>query len=743
MKWTICHASPGRLRVRPATGTLSMVEADFVESHFARLPFVHRVAANDRTASVTIHYAGDEAAVREALAAFTFPTADDAGVIPAAVEAVDGEDGVPRALTAEESQALLFAAPAETMPTAPSQSRLMNHQLEERLFWHVAKRVFGSLFVPARIRAVIRTIRAIPYIWKGLKALARGRFSVDLLDATTIAISLIRGDFRTAGSIMFLLGLSEILEDWTHKKTVSDLAESMSLHVDNAWVRVTDPATGVTSEVLMAVSDIREGDLVILRTATTIPLDGIVVSGEASVNQASMTGESLPVVKVEGAPVYAGTVVEEGQCIIRVTSASGACRYDRILRMIDESEKLKSDTENRAVALANKLVPYSFLATGLTYLFTRNITRALSVMMVDYSCAMKLAMPISVMSAMNECARQHIVVKGGKFLENVSKAKTLVFDKTGTITHSTPTVSAVVPFDGNDETDMLRLAACLEEHFPHSLATAVVREAARRGIVHEEEHAKVEYIVAHGIVSSIEGKRVVLGSYHFVFEDEGCVIPRGEKRRFDSLKGTDSQLYMAIGGRLAAVICIADPIRTEAGAVINRLHELGFERIVMMTGDSYRTAEAVAAEVGVDEFFAEVLPEDKAAFVKREREAGRGVVMVGDGINDSPALSEADCGIAVSDGASIAREIADITIAEDSLWPLVKLRMVSSGLMDRIGRNYRFIMGFNSALILLGMFGVLQPTVSSYLHNGSTLAICMNAMTACVGDEVLANVGEA
>ena len=544
-----------------------------------------------------------------------------------------------------------------------------------------------------------------------------------MLDALSIGVSIVRNDYSTAASVMFLLRLGELLEEWTRKKSLGDLARCMSLNVDRVWLKRSD------TEVLVPITQVKAGDTICVHTGNVIPLDGRVLSGEACVNQASLTGESLAVRKAEGACVYAGTVVEEGECVILVEQQSGSGRYDQIVSMIGESEKLKSSTENRALALADRLVPYSLAGTALTYLLTRNATRAISILMVDFSCALKLPMPLAVLSAMRECGSYHITVKGGKYLEAMAKADTIVFDKTGTLTHATPTVARVVPFGGRDERSVLCVAACLEEHYPHSMANAVVKEALRRGISHEEMHSEVEYVVAHGIASRIDGEKVVIGSYHFVFEDEGCVIPAGEQERFDALPPEYSHLYLAMGGTLAGVICVADPLREEASAVLNSLRKLGISKAVMMTGDNERTAAVIAKEVGVDKYFAEVLPEDKARFVEQEKAAGRTVVMIGDGINDSPALSAADVGIAISDGAAIAREIADITIAADDLFELVLLKMTANGLLKRTDGNYRFVLGFNGTLIVLGAAGILPPATSALLHNLSTLGISIRSMT--------------
>ena len=563
----------------------------------------------------------------------------------------------------------------------------------------------------------------IPFVRRGLHCLLRRRIKVELLDALSISISACRRDFGTAGMVMFLLEVGELLEEWTRKKSVADLARCMSLNVDRVWLRTAQ------GEVLVPVSQIQPGDAVVVRAGGIIPVDGLVLEGEVTVNQASLTGESIPVPKRPGGAVYAGTVVEEGECVLEVKQASGQSRYDQIVHMIEQSEQMKSEAESKAANLADKLVPYTFAGSLMSFALTRNVARALSVLMVDFSCALKLAMPLAVLSAMREAGRAHITVKGGKFLEAVAAADTIVFDKTGTLTHACPRVAQVVSFGGKEESEMLRLAACLEEHFPHSMANAVVEEAKRRGLRHEEYHSKVEYLVAHGIASTVDEERVLIGSAHFVFEDEGCVIPEGEQERFDALPPEYSHLYLAVGGQLAAVICISDPLREEAKEVLSTLRALGVTSTVMLTGDSYRTAAAIAAQVGVDDFRAGVLPADKAEYVARLRREGHTVLMVGDGINDSPALSEADAGIAISDGAAIAREIADITIAADSLWELVELRRIAMALMARIHSNYRFVIGFNGALIALGVAGVLPPATSATLHNLSTLGVSLRSMS--------------
>ena len=693
MKCNILHESPNRLRVHLHCTRMSLHEADLLEYYLRSVDGVTEVTVYDRTQDAVVRYTGQRSAVIGALASFSF-------------------------------------AKAETMELVPEHtSRALNREFEDKLAMTVMRRIFSKLFLPAPITTAMALYRSVKYIREGLTALWHGKLSVAVLDATAVTVSMVRGDFSTAGSVMFMLRLGEILEEWTHKKSVADLARAMSLNVDKVWLQRGD------TEVLVPIGDVQLGDRMLVRTGNLIPLDGQVVSGEAMVNQASITGESMPVVKHPGSPVYAGTVAEEGQCVVEVQKVQGSGRYDRVVRMIEESEKLKSTTEDKAARLADRLVPYTLGGTVLTYLLTRNVTKMLAVLMVDFSCALKLAIPIAVLSAMRESSGYHISVKGGRFLEAVAKADTIVFDKTGTLTYATPTVAAVIPFGGHDEAEMLRLAACLEEHYPHSMANAVVAEAKRHGLTHEEYHSQVQYVVAHGISSMVEGKKVIIGSAHFVFEDEGCRIPEGEQPKFDALPAAYSQLYLCIDGTLAAVICIHDPLRREAREAVRALHESGFANVVMMTGDNRRTAEAVAAEVGVDAVYAEVLPEDKAAFIRQEKEKGHTVIMVGDGVNDSPALSEADAGIAISTGAAIAREIADITVASEDLFALVTLRRLGEALMERIYGSYRFIVGFNLTLIALGVAGVLPPTTSALLHNGSTLGISLRNMTDLLDDE--------
>ena len=687
MKCKILHESAGRMRVHLACRRMTLRQADVLEYYLRNVDGVSEVAVYDRTQDAVIAYRADRAALIRALAAFSFDKAEAMDLVP------------------------------------DHTSRALNREFEDKLSWTVIRRVISKLFFPLPVTTALAVYHSVKYIREGLTALLHGKLSVAVLDATAVTVSMVRGDFPTASSVMFMLRLGEILEDWTHKKSVADLAGAMSLNVDHVWLK-----TGET-EVLVPISDVKAGDRIVVRTGNLIPLDGKVVSGEAMVNQASMTGESMPVPKREGSLVYAGTVAEEGECVICVEKELGGGRYDRIVRMIEESEKLKSTAEDKASRLADRLVPYTLGGTILTYLITRNVTKMLSVLMVDFSCALKLSMPIAVLSAMRESSSHHISVKGGRFLEAVAQANTVVFDKTGTLTYATPTVAKIVTFGGNEESEMLRLAACLEEHYPHSMANAVVEEARARGLTHEEYHSEVQYIVAHGISSMVDEKKVLIGSAHFVFEDEGCRIPAGEQAKFDTLPAEYSHLYLCIAGELAAVICVHDPLRREAKAAVQALHALGIDKIVMMTGDNRRPAESVAAEVGVDEVHAEVLPEDKAAFIRSEKAAGRTVIMIGDGVNDSPALSEADAGIAISTGAAIAREIADITVASEDLFALVTLRRLSEALIDRIHRNYRFIVSFNFSLIVLGVLGILPPTTSALLHNMSTLGISLKSMT--------------
>ena len=686
MNATILHESRGRIRFRLRQKQMTLAQADLLEAWIQGKSWCRQVTVHERTCCVILYYDGSRQAVLDDILRFSWREAEQTISLPA------------------------------------HSSRALNREFEEKLVGKVLCKAACTLFLPSPLRIARILWHMIPFVRRGLHCLLRRRVKVELLDALSISISACRRDFGTAGMVMFLLEIGELLEEWTRKKSVADLARCMSLNVDRVWLRTAQ------GEVLVPVSQVQPGDAVVVRAGGIIPVDGLVLEGEVTVNQASLTGESIPVPKRPGGAVYAGTVVEEGECVLEVKQASGQSRYDQIVHMIEQSEQMKSEAESRAANLADKLVPYTFAGSLLSFVLTRNVTRALSVLMVDFSCALKLAMPLAVLSAMREAGRAHITVKGGKFLEVAAAADTIVFDKTGTLTHACPQVTQVVPFGGKEETEMLRLAACLEEHFPHSMANAVVEEAKRRGLRHEEYHSKVEYLVAHGIASTVNGERVLIGSAHFVFEDEGCVIPEGEQERFDALPPEYSHLYLAIGGQLAAVICISDPLREEAKEVLSALRALGITSTVMLTGDSYRTAAAIAAQVGVDDFRAGVLPADKAEYVARLRREGHTVLMVGDGINDSPALSEADTGIAISDGAAIAREIADITIAADNLWELVELRRIAMALMARIHSNYRFVIGFNGTLIALGVAGVLPPATSATLHNLSTLGVSLRSM---------------
>ena len=687
MNATILHESRGRIRFRLRQKQMTLAQADLLEAWIQGKSWCRQVTVHERTCCVILYYDGTRQAVLNEIRHFSWQEAEQTTALPA------------------------------------HSSRALNREFEEKLVAKVVCKAACTLFLPPPLRLARILWHMVPFVRRGLGCLLRRRVKVELLDALSISISAFRGDFDTAGTVMFLLEVGELLEEWTRKKSVADLARCMSLNVDRVWLRTAQ------GEVLVPVSQIQPGDAVVVRAGGIIPVDGLVLEGEVTVNQASLTGESIPVPKRPGGAVYAGTVVEEGECVLEVKQASGQSRYDQIVHMIEQSEQMKSEAESKAANLADKLVPYTFAGSLLSFALTRNVTRALSVLMVDFSCALKLAMPLAVLSAMREAGRAHITVKGGKFLEAVAAADTIVFDKTGTLTHACPRVAQVVSFGTKEEAEMLRLAACLEEHFPHSMANAVVEEAKRRGLRHDEYHSKVEYLVAHGIASTVDGERVLIGSAHFVFEDEGCVIPEGEQERFDALPPEYSHLYLAVGGQLAAVICISDPLREEAKEVISALRALGITSTVMLTGDSYRTAAAIAAQVGVDDFRAGVLPADKAEYVARLRREGHTVLMVGDGINDSPALSEADAGIAISDGAAIAREIADITIAADSLWELVELRRIAMALMARIHSNYRFVIGFNGTLIALGVAGVLPPATSATLHNLSTLGVSLRSMS--------------
>ena len=688
MRFRIMHEIKGRMRIHVSQKRMSYEEADTLQYYLERQDNILSAKVYERNQDVAICYQGSRDQVVALLQRFQYEKVQ----VPDTVLANSG--------------------------------RKMNREYWDKLVGSIVRRMASKCFLPYSVRAVITTVKSVKYIWKGIATLAKGKIEVPVLDGTAIAVSILRGDTRTASSVMFLLGIGEILEDWTHKKSVGDLARSMSLNVSKVWLIAGEE----NREVLVDANTITAGDRIVVHMGNVIPFDGMVVAGEGAVNQSSLTGEGLPVMKSQGGFVYAGTVLEEGEITVEVKEVSGSTKYEKIVTMIEESEKLKSSVEGKAAHVADKLVPYTLLGTGLTYLFTRNATKALAVLMVDFSCALKLAIPISVLSAIREANSYHITVKGGKFLEKVAQADTIVFDKTGTLTKAQPTVVDVVSFNGEDPDELLRTAACLEEHFPHSMAKAVVMAAQNKGLTHEEKHSKVEYIVAHGISSTVDGSRVVIGSHHFVFEDEQCSIPFGMQERFNNLRNDCSHLYLAINGQLAAVICIEDPLREEAAVVIGQLRAAGLSKIVMMTGDSDRTARTIAAKVGVDEYYSEVLPEDKASFVEKEKAQGRSVIMIGDGINDSPALSAADVGVAISDGAEIAREIADITVGADDLSELVKLKAISDGLMKRIHGNYRKIVGISSGLLALGVLGLIPPTTSALLHNTSTLVISLESM---------------
>ena len=675
------------MRVHVCNVRMTLHRADVLEAYLNHHDSIEKATVYERTGDVVLYYRGRRADAVQALSRYKF----DQPELDALVTTAD--------------------------------SRKLNQEYQEKMCDLVAGHFFRKLFLPAPIRAAYTVWRSIAFVWKGVRCLLRRRLEVEVLDALSIGVSVLRGDFSTAGSVMFLLNLGSLLEEWTRKKSLDDLARSMALNVDKVWVRSQG------TEVLLPLTKVQPGDEIVVRSGNMVPLDGTVIEGEAMVNQAALTGESMPVRKAKGATVYAGTVVEEGECVFLAKVAGGANRYDKIVAMIEESEKLKSSTENRALELADKLVPWCLAGTVVTYALTRNVTRAISILMVDFSCALKLSMPLAVLSAMRECGTAHITVKGGKYLDALAKADTIVFDKTGTLTRATPQVVDIIPFSNSEKDDVLRLAACLEEHFPHSMANAVVRAAREQGLAHEEMHSEVEYIVAHGIASRVGGERVVIGSYHFVFEDEHCIVPADEQEKFDQMPAEYSHLYMAASGQLVGVICIADPLRPEAASVLRQLHKLGIRNTVMMTGDSYRTAEAIARQVGVDQFFAEVLPEDKANFVQKAKAEGHTVVMIGDGINDSPALSAADIGIAINSGAAIAREIADVTIKADSLEELVTLKTIANALQHRVSSNYRFVLSFNSTLIALGALGILQPAASAMLHNLSTIGISLRSMT--------------
>lgn len=691
MRFIIKHEIRGRIRVHAVQKRMTPAQADTLQYFLCTLDGVTSAKVQERTGDAVICYSGEREGLLRSLKEFQYQKTE----VPEVYQQNSG--------------------------------RRLNREYRDKLVNRVILHFGTKLFLPYPLRACITTLKSVKYLWKGICTLAKGKIEVPVLDATAIGVSVLRNDIGTASSVMFLLGIGEILEEWTHKKSVDDLARSMSLNISKVWL------VNGEQEVLVPVSAIKESDHVRVHMGNVIPFDGVVAFGEAMVNQASLTGESMPVRRCAGGVVYAGTVVEEGEVTICVKKANGSSKFEKIVTMIEESEKLKSSVESKAEHLADRLVPYTLLGTGLTYLLTGNATKALSVLMVDFSCALKLAMPISVLSAIREASGCKITVKGGKYLEAMAEADTIVFDKTGTLTKAQPTVVDVVSFDGQEPDELLRIAACLEEHFPHSMAKAVVNAAKEKGLVHEELHSRVEYIVAHGISSMLDGKKVVIGSYHFVFEDEECRIPEGMEARYEALPEEYSHLYMAIEQKLAAVICIEDPLREEAADVIKALKKAGICKVVMMTGDSERTARAIAERIGVDEYYSEVLPEDKARFIEKEKSAGRKVIMVGDGINDSPALSASSVGIAISDGAEIAREIADVTVEADDLYGLVNLKAISDGLMRRIHRNYRTIVGFNAGLILLGVGGILPPTASALLHNTSTLWISLKSMKNVAG----------
>lgn len=686
MKFIVKHEINGRLRIHVVQKRMTYTEADTLSWFLSNQKNVTDVKVYERTADAVICYVGTREEVLNLLKEFSYENTK----LPEHVAAGSGRE--------------------------------LNAVYQEKLVMKTVLHYGSKLFLPMPVRAVITSVKSVKYIWHGIRCLMHGKIEVPVLDATAISVSVFRRDYATAGSVMFLLGIGEIIEEWTHKKSVGDLARSMSLNVNKVWLKRNE------QEILVKSSDIEPGDHVVIRMGNVIPFDGEVVTGEGMVNQASLTGESLPVRRCVGQSVFAGTVLEEGEIEVLVKAVSGSTRFEKIVTMIEDSEKLKSSVEGKAEHLADRLVPYTLLGTGAVWLLTRNITKTLSVLMVDFSCALKLAMPITVLSAIREAGENNITVKGGKFLEAVADADTIVFDKTGTLTKATPTVKEIVPFSDYSENDLLCIAACLEEHFPHSMAKAVVDAAKERHLSHEEMHSKVEYVVAHGISSSIDNRKVLIGSSHFIFEDEGCTIPSEYQERYDSLKPEYSHLYLAIEKQLVAVICIEDPLREEAVEMVRDLKKAGIRKVVMMTGDSERTAAAIAKRVGVDEYYAEVLPEDKANFVEKEKSEGRKVIMIGDGINDSPALSAADAGIAISDGAEIAREIADITIAADDLREVVTLKLLANAMMKRIHMNYRNIVGINSGLILLGVTGIVQPTVSALLHNASTLMISLGSM---------------
>lgn len=693
MKFQIKHEIKGRIRIHVIQKRMTFAQADTLQYYLTGYDFIQNVKIQERTCDATIRFQGDREDVIHALRRFSYERIE----VP--------EDFI------------------------KNSGREMNHFYWDKLMDQVILHYGTQIFLPISVRAGIATVKSVKYIWEGLCTLARGRIEVPVLDGTAVGVSVFRGDYATASSVMFLLGIGEILEEWTHKKSVGDLARSMSLNISKVWV-LRDGR-----EELKEVTSVQTGDQVVIHMGNVIPFDGDVVGGEAMVNQASLTGESNPVRKAEGGYAYAGTVVEEGEITIRAREVNGSSKYEKIMTMIEESEKLKSSLEGKAAHLADRLVPYTFAGTGLVWLLTRNATKALSVLMVDFSCALKLAMPLTVLSAIREASTYDITVKGGKFLEAMAEADTIVFDKTGTLTKAQPTVVDAISFNGQSSDELLRIAACLEEHFPHSMAKAVVNKAIERNLVHEELHSKVEYIVAHGIYSTLEGRKIIIGSHHFVFEDENAKVPEDKKQLFEELPEQYSHLYMAIDGLLAAVICIEDPLRKEAPEVIRRLKKYGISKVVMMTGDSDRIASTIADKVGVDEYYSEVLPEDKAKFVENEKNAGRKVIMIGDGINDSPALSEANVGIAISDGAEIAREIADVTISADNLYEIATLKQLSDAMVRRINTNYRLIVGINTGLIVLGIAGVFQPTMSALFHNTSTILISLKSMNNLLDQE--------
>jgi len=694
MRFRIEHETPGRLRLRADVRKMTPGEADLIDGWLRKQPGVETVTVHERTCGVTVTYGGDRAALLRALSGFSYADAE------------------------------------KCLGEQPATVRMMNREYKEKLVSLVIRHYAKKLFLPMPVRSAITVIETAPRIFGAVRTLLGGKLTVDVLDGAAIAASILTGDAATAGSVHFLLRVGDTLDEWTHKKSVADLARSMALQVDKVW-----KISGDGSQRIVPLSVVLPGDRVVIHTGHVLPFDGILEQGDAMLNQASLTGESVPVAKRPGAAVYAGSVVEEGNCVVRVTGSAGENRYDRIVRMIEESERLKSGAETRATGLADRLVPWCLGGSLLTYLLTRNVTRAVSVLMVDFSCALKLSMPLSVLSAMREAGRHRITVKGGKYMERISRADTVIFDKTGTLTNACPAVTEVVPFRGQDPDEMLRTAACLEEHFPHSIANAVVRAAKEKGLDHTEMHSEVEYVVAHGIATKIGGKRAVIGSAHFVFEDENVRILKKDRARFDALPDGCSWLYLAIGGILSAAIGIADPLRPEAETIAEALRREGIRKAVMLTGDSERIASSIAVKLGIDDFRAEVLPEDKAAYIRGEQEAGRTVIMIGDGINDTPALSLADVGIAVGSGAVIAREVADVTVSADDLRELVWLKRLSDALMRRIDRNYRFVMGFNGALILFGALGILPPATSALLHNTSTLLLSVDCLTDLLDDE--------